>query len=377
VSVPLPLSVRLVSATADRHITGELRSLQFRSTAPGGYASATLAIDRPLSVQPGEVGYYGRVIVYDTRNAGVVWEGRLEDPGRGASPVGQVWQLTAIGSGGHAKDRTVPLVYVDHNLSSWQDADRQTPGASAGISDDPSSPGRQVMLFRFPQGLDVVTNSRAVLRYWPISLAGMKIARFNYAWDAGATAAFSLQGVVRIDGGGSAELARDDAWNVAGGGASAKVVGTDWTNGKNTLDIRALRTGGAATVGSDTLWAVAINPSVIAMRYDKTGTELTAGYADTVLSSEIVADLLGRLLPGYDGANASIATTSYNIDQLAYPDGVTPAQVLDDLMRIDSAYYWAAWEANAAGKYRFEWVAWPSWRRPASLARPSSTWATR
>jgi hypothetical protein len=73
-----------------------------------------------------------------------------------------------------------------------------------------------------------------------------------------------------------------------------------------------------------------------------------------------VEDLLGRLLTEFDGANATVATNTYAIDHLAYPDGVTPAKVLDDLMMYEPAYFWQATDRNSAGKYKFEWKAWPS-----------------
>jgi hypothetical protein len=73
-----------------------------------------------------------------------------------------------------------------------------------------------------------------------------------------------------------------------------------------------------------------------------------------------VEDLLGRLLTEYDGANATVATNTYAIDQLAYPDGTTPAKVLDDLMLLEPGYFWQATDRNSAGKYKFEWKAWPT-----------------
>jgi hypothetical protein len=98
------------------------------------------------------------------------------------------------------------------------------------------------------------------------------------------------------------------------------------------------------------------------MLVDATGADITTGYSsDTILAHEVVADVVGRLLPRYDGAAAAIATTAaFGIEQLAYPDGVTPARLLDDLMLLEPAYYWAAWERLPSGKHRFEWVAWPT-----------------
>ena len=49
-------------------------------------------------------------------------------------------------------------------------------------------------------------------------------------------------------------------------------------------------------------------------------------------------------VPVYDGAGAVISTTTHLIDQLAYHDGVTPFQVLEDLMALEPAYYWAAFQ---------------------------------
>jgi hypothetical protein len=79
-----------------------------------------------------------------------------------------------------------------------------------------------------------------------------------------------------------------------------------------------------------------------------------------VLASEVVNDLLGRLLPHYDGYDAEVWTTSFAIDQLAYPDGASAQKVLEDLMTIEPAYYWAAWESNSDGRYHFEWKEWPT-----------------
>jgi hypothetical protein len=86
-------------------------------------------------------------------------------------------------------------------------------------------------------------------------------------------------------------------------------------------------------------------------------------YADNfVYADQVVADLLGRTLTAtVDGATATIATTTYHIDHLAYPDGVTPAKVLEDLIGFEQAFTYHLWESNPANdKFRFEWVAWPT-----------------
>jgi hypothetical protein len=368
-SLTIPLAVRLVTSRSDRVVTRELRSLRFRSVAPGGFASAALSLDRPLSLQPDEIGYYGKLYITDARNGRVVWEGRLEDQARGSGSDGQVWQLVALGPSAHARDRKVPLIYVDRGMRNYVRAENVTPGMDALVSTDPNDTtngAEPAIVMRSPSGLAVSTNSRVAMRYAALIDTGQKLARFDYTWSAGTTSAlYLIKGIARSNGSlGSGDVARSQALSAAGSGSLPKVIATDWTTGRNTLDLQMIYTGGAGTETTDSRWVAAMGVVVMATRYDKTGSELLTGASyttNTVLSSDVVADLLGRLLTQYDGANASIATTSYGIEHLAYPDGIDPAGVLDDLMTLDAGYYWAVWESNATtGKYRFEWVPWPT-----------------
>ncbi|MFG3702376.1 hypothetical protein ACGF5C_31515 [Micromonospora sp. NPDC047620] len=360
-SLPIPLTVRLRTARADRHVTADARDLVMRWTDPGGYASCMVPLDRPLSLQPDEIGYYGQVTVYDARDGSVVWDGRMEDPGRSARD-GQVWDLTAVGGQAHTRDRTVPLVYVDQTLSDAFRTLTNAPGATNSTGEDPGGSGKDSVILQFPEGQSVSTGSRVNVRFDALARAGMKLGRIDYAFDGGiADANYSVMAIASTNGGAS-DIARDQPLSTGGGGSSARVVGTHWTNGRNTLDLRLQRSaGGAIKVADDLHWAAFMDLVVQAMRYNANGLEKTTGYtSNTILASDVVADLLGRLLTDYDGTNAVIATTTHPIDQLAYPDGVTAAQVLDDLLRLEGGFTWRVWERAAAGKYRFEWVPLPS-----------------
>lgn len=364
-SLPVALSVRLATTAGDIHVTDQLRELTFRETAIGGWASARMSLDRPLNVQPNEIGYYGKAYIYDARSGLTVWEGRLEDPGRGARADGQVWELSAVGPAAHTLDRTVPLVYVDDPMRDLIRCENVTPGGRDTVGGDPGNTGgnQEALVLQLPQGLGIVTDSRVCMRYGRLMESGQKLARVDHTWDAGITSASLLVELICRTDGGAGDNARSDSFNVAGGGSAPKEIVTDWTSGRNTADWRIRWTGGSTTVGNDTSWASIRNMVVVATRYNQSGTELltAADYsANTVLASEVVADLLGRLLTGFDGAGASVATTSYAIDQLAYPDGTTAAKVLEDLMAIEPDYRWGAYESNSAGKYRFEWAQWPT-----------------
>lgn len=371
-SLVIPLSVRLQTPRADRHVTAEVRDLTFREVIPGGYASIQIDLDRPLSVQPDEIAYYGKVVVYDARNGTVVAEGRLEDPGRGVGSDGQIWQLVAIGPSAHASDRTVPLIYVDRDMSRWTPVEvAACPAGQTRTGDDMSAvfPGEPVLSLLIPNGTPVTSTTYVGHGYLPISRAGQKIARFDWRWIAGrTTTSLRLQAYARDTAtwAGTFTKVRDEAASVAAGGFAPKLIGTDWTASKDACDIRLAWTGGTSQVGDDVTWGAWAGLVVQATRFNKAGAELLTGASypnNTILASDVVADLLGRLLPAYDGAGAVIDATSYPIEQLAYPDGITPAGVLSDLMKLEPDYFWAAWESNAAGKYRAEWRQWPSFVR--------------
>ncbi len=364
-SLPIPLSVQLTTSRGVRDITREVRDLTMRWTDPGGYQSCRVSLDRSLSIQPDEIAYYGGLTVYDGRHCGVMWDGRQEDPGRSAGAQGQVWDLIAVGGQAHTRDRTVPYIIIDQPLSGLERVDNVNPGANDGVGEDPGGSGAQAIILQFPQGLGVNTNSRVAVRYNSIYRAGQKLARLSYLWDAGVTDAnHATQAITRADGNlATGETAAAAAFNTGGGTSTALIV-TNFPSGRNTVELRQMRTaGGASTIPSDLYWAAVRDLRIQATRYTASGTELLAAAdytRDYVLASEVVADLLGRLLTAFDGSGATVATTTHQIDQLAYPDGVDAARVLEDLLALESGYTWRAWERNPAGKYRFEWVPVPS-----------------
>ena len=369
-SLLLPLEVRVATNKADRIITNTIRSLKFRSIVPGGFSSATMALSRPLNAEPDEILYYARVYIYDRRTGRTVWEGRLEDPGRSAGDEGDTWDLSCVGGSGHAQDMTVCVVYVDRRFDQWFRVENVTKGADFSVSADPGATSTtnvdQALTWQFPDGQKIVTNSRVAARYDTFRITGQKLARYNYTADMGrTTTSLQLEALTRLDG-GTGEVSRTTNFSTSGVGTAPKVITTDYPNTRTTLDLRIIWSGGAATIGDDDSWASVPDVVVLGTRYQNTGVELTAASnytTDTVLASDVVADLLGRCLPAYLGNGAIITVTSYGYSQLAYEDGATAAEILADLMELEPGYYWAAWESDTiltGDKFYFEWVAWPT-----------------
>lgn len=379
-SLTVPLSVRIQTRLADKHITKHVSDLWYRSVAPGGFAACTVTLHRPIDMRQLDIAHYARLYVYDTRNGVCVWEGRIEDLGRSAGDNGMVWEIGAVGPMAHTRDRTIPLIYVDSAIDSqsWVRVEDVTPGANFRTGNDPGATSgtadTQALVFQFPQGLGIGTNSRVVARYKKLQEAGQKLARYDYTDDEGRTEAnLSVQCVTRTDGDLSGgENSRTATFDTAGHGSSAKVITTDWPSGRTTMELRIIWTGGSVTVGDDVTWAAFRNVVIQATRYNAAGSELTAAAdypSNTITADLVVNDLIGRLLTQYKAT--SVATGGHNIDQLAYPDGVTAAQVLDDLMALNSDYRWLVFDqvdnlgnptlrSTVDGKYGFEWAAEPS-----------------
>lgn len=366
-SIPIPLGVRLASSQTTITITRQVRDLSFRSVVPGGFASATIGLDRPLAVLPDEIRYYGRLYIYDMRNGKTVWEGRLEDPGRTSDGGGEIWNLAAIGPSGHAHDRTLPLVYIDQRLNTMKHVNNTKPGfETAAPSPIPFQDPAQGLVLRLPQGITTNLGDGAAMSYQELRYSGQKVARVStFERSGGPNANWQLQLIL----GTNVTVASGDIGDAitmttaSGGSQRTAVVVTDFSAGRNVVIFLFFQTaGGVVTSGNDLHWASFENVFVRSMLVDVLGADITTGYGNNyVLGSEVVKDLLGRVLNQYDGATATVTTTSYQHSQLAYSDGADPAKILQDLIDIEPVdYLWAAWESTVNAKARFEFVPWPA-----------------
>jgi hypothetical protein len=347
-TLPIPLAVMLVNADGGRHITADLHDLSFRSVVPGGFASARFTLSQPLTHRSDEIGYYTRVIIGDKRNGRTVWEGRLEDPGRSAGGSGEILELAAVGPSAHASDLKVPRIWTDRRLDgAWITYETKS-RANAKTEFTQDGAGNPVIRLGAPPGTGVITaNWRASMIYRAMRETSQRIARVRIGWDSGFSSVGWQIAVFSHNAGDGETTVDSDAANTAGGELLGVYV-TDIPEFDDAIEfLMSKATSGDA---DDTTWAIGLIYCVRAVLHDATGDALTTGYTvDTVLASEVVTDLLGTLLPHYDGLNAVVDATSFGIDQLAYPDATTAAVVLDDLIQLEPTFYWAAWESTVLG----------------------------
>ena len=360
-----PIALRLKTRFADRRINTATNDFTFRKTAPGGFASATISLFRPIKFQPQEIGGFGKLYAYDTRNGNTIWEGRVEDIGKNSDDSGQIWELSAIGPGGYAQDRMRALFYVDTRMEAI------LPGqgsykATENTTDETANGDSAIRQF-FPKGVTVATNDKTISYYQEMRAAGLKLARIDGSVWAGFTSAtdWRIRWWVSTPAPTFVNV-RSSSPVLGDMGTTSRVVGTDWTNGEDLCSFEFQYIAAGGTIGNDNTWILHYELAVQMVRKDLSGNDIVTSSeyntASGILPHKVIIDLLGRMLPYYDDLAANIDTTSnYLITQLAYPDGTTANQVLDDVMNMIGTHLWEVLETNSeTGLYRFNWRTWPT-----------------
>jgi hypothetical protein len=406
-TVPVPLGVRLFSTLEgiERWVTRWVEDISFRSVVPGGFASATITlhIPRHLTALPGAdvLGFsrltdlFRRIQVVDLRTQEVAWEGRIEDPARQVEP--DTWQIGALGSMVAATDIQRPVFYVDSSMDRWTSGDPiladGTIFAPDGLIFDTSKDDAALRLtikYQIGQQLNSANDVDYSWR-WDSHGYDQAIARFTttqQGYCSNTTEAGKLSILIGIAANPAIDVTAVNGSSVT----KTNTIGTDYTDQNTRYIVVGLRqnTGFYDVIGTETLQMYIRNPKVLGMRRDRFGNKLTtaANYpGDYVTIPQVVEDVIGRFLVGgwYEGgmntpwpgsvraADAYIDTSNTtHILHLAYPDGATAADILNDLVaKVQPNAYWALWEsawrahdgaveAFATAGYRFEWSTWPN-----------------
>lgn len=351
-SLPVPLTV----SVGDDHLTHRVEGLTFRKEAVGGVQNITLSLSAPLSSTRSAMQ---KVRVMDARSATVIAEGRVTDTGRTADESGQRWSMTAFGPAAHANDMILPLIYVDTRLDTFtRDGANSTKRAQTG--NDERATDEQTLLVSAKDGATVATSWSGAFISRVMQHAGLKLARVRATVDCGVTDAnYTVRLRTRLDDSAGTSAASTTA-STSNQQLDATVV-TNFSNGHNQLSLQVDRTTSSKTAGEDD-WFEFWNIIQRCLLLDASGAEITTGYTQGyVLAHEVVKDLLGRVLDQYDGAGATVDSSgTHQIDQMAYPDGVTAGEVLADLMALEPAFRWTTGPDTTGNGYPFSWEPWPT-----------------
>lgn len=360
-----PLSVRvddgISSVTTSKHASG----LRFRKTAPGGFHSAQVELNL-LRETFRDLGGADRVFIHGP-DGSTVWEGFADNPGHSDGLEGEGFELSAMGSMIIASDESRSLIYRDQDLSSWQQNNTRATSASAAASDDPEPPALTTpedgLLAQFNPGQPIGTGAAAQIGYTGLQGTGQEVGGMQLRRKSGKT-----------DSNYRSEILWSSAPGVSGSGALPTINTTQSATivryagdgflptGQDAIAFQLLHTGSPTNIVDDNTWTFFDDIAVLGRRMNRNGVLLDAvdqAPAAYVLAHLVVDDLLGRLLKLCDPNTAVVEQGSYQIDQLAYPEGATAAVILDDLIGWEDEFLWEI-GASSAGGFLFSWRRWPT-----------------
>jgi hypothetical protein len=354
-----PLSVRVSDGETDRIVSRYVRGLKFTKMVNAGHHELTFTMTPPQRTFR-DLGPQDGAWVYDDRTGATVFgKAYLENPTPVDGPLGQRYDVRAVGGAARANDESRALVYVDSRTDAWTAVEygAAAEAASASTYQDPTvaiNSGWQVQLT--PGGTPVATNQVAAIDYRAIHDAGMGIAGVRVVTQSGKPD--SGWRTELYDFVGSAVTIADPAGIQTGAFDQSFWIGADLDSTDIVL-LQLRRSGTATNVADDTTWTKFLGLSVLGRRYDRWGNLLGTAAAhgnnvQRVLSSQVVEDLLGRLLAFCDPATARVDPTTFAIDQLAFSDGVKAAGVLNELVNNwETDHWWGIHETQDNGLHRF------------------------
>lgn len=370
-----PLSVRINSGGTDRLVTSKVHDLTFSKTAPGGHRQASCEVWLPPSQFDG-LGPADRIYVYDPTTGTTAWEGYTDNPGERVGPGGMGFALSANGGMIRAADQAERLIYRDTSLDSWESESAgsfNAPSSTREVGQFPADAGthagKPALYLQFPPGQPIDDQASALLSYRGFFGAGNSFGGVTGFRDGGMTSAEYQVGLFLIRSFDGFPVATVDQSNLSGIGGVISlnqhaVSGFDFDPydfGTISIRFALIRNGGATNVSSDNVWAALGDVAVLGGLRDRFGAKLGAPRLDYVLASEVVEDLLGRLLTdAVDAASAVVDTSTYHIDSLAFMDAATAANVIDALLKFEPDFDWGIGASTLTGKHSFWFRQWPT-----------------
>lgn len=375
----MTLPIRLVTGGRDQHVTSKARGLSFTKTAPGGHHSARVRLivaQRDWS----DLGPADRLYIYDPRDGTTVWEGYTTNPTPTRSDTGEGYDLAALGGMTLASDDRRALVYIDQEQTWWRrnPSGAQPQSARTDWSTNPVS-GLTGMMLGFQPGQPIGTGMLAEMGYYGFTESDMEFGAFYANGSDGTT---DLGYEKRIAWSPPFASTYNGNLNTAGTLINIYVGAGIIPVGTTGLALELVRTGGATNVADDDHWSHYHLVKVLGRRRTQTGELVATDPSGPggmirnthVLTHEVVADVVGRMLNQVDRAGASIdATSTVAIDQLAYRQPTTASNVFDDLMAQEPDFLWEILESNGRG-HRF---AWRRWSTTARYEVPVRDWSAR
>ncbi|MGL5826891.1 MAG: hypothetical protein ACRCYU_19085 [Nocardioides sp.] len=347
----MSIGVRIRAGDEDRIVTRLVQGLRFRKTAPGGHADASATLDFPYEGFT-SLGPNDRVYLYDTRSGETIWEGYTTSPGAS----GRRAELAALGGSSLLSDMKDRYIWVDAVLANWRRAEVAMQAASlTDVSSFPDT-GTECLKIQFPSGQPSPGSGTGRMVYDHFIGSRHKLGGYRMTTKAGkASANFRMTTKV-----GAVDVINRN-FATSGLTQSAFTPG-DFSAGQSQVEIRIQNIGATTNIGDDDTWGGFSLIRVAGQRLNVDGSSVAMGlsHVTSLTADEVVADIVGMNPQLLDPQESSVATSAFLIDQLAYLEPTTIAQVLDDLSLWEPDYLWSVHESNADGKHRFTYTQWPT-----------------
>lgn len=345
----------------DQIITGQVSNIQTKNIWQGGYASVTFNVKRKLDEALFETNT--DVFTFDPKTGEQTGGGRLLQQGRNDDGL---WEVECIGEGlASMQDVTTPVFYIDQNMDHWILTSRTTrrlefsnsPYPGSTTPDDPN-------LFLDPtDSVSITTNAELVITNRLAEKCNMLYAAVIYRLKSGVTDS-GWRTRVRMY---SSDLSgwdspADDGWDSTISSTISLMTGVDWANPRAVVGIQWKRTGAATTTGEAT-WSVVRDVALKSQIYGRNGALITTGYdvGVYVKPHEVLTDWVVRYCPRLNAATGTIDQTSTEqIEQMSYLDGIDGAQLADDVAAVESGRVWQVWDQDDDGKWPFDYVPLPT-----------------
>lgn len=345
-----PLALVINDGATERHVTARTRGLRFRRTAYGGDAdmSASLRVARGTfqDLGPGD-----SLDIHDVRTTDRVFSADIDNPGGTKGTAGESYELQGFGAAARLQAHASAQAYVLTGEGGFR---FQESGGPRGVHTDvrENGNGEPRYLTWANEGKNVSTNWRGDWVNWQLQRIGRQLGRVDFTIDAGLVNAgyqWQLWAGTDLD-----NLSRVDTSPVF---TSWSTLSSGYTDGgeirpfADTVMLRIIRTGGARTATDDD-WFRFANPIVRQRLKNPDGTHVQTGYGtdrNYVHAHEVIADMIGDgMAPGIAPSRVSISDFGkfHRIDALAWLDGVTMSEALDQLRIFHVDMWWRA-EGNA------------------------------
>lgn len=356
-------------------VTSQVSNLSFKNVSPGGFAS--VEFDLPRRLDETRLPVKARAYVYDAATAEQVAGGRIIEQGINADGT---WKIMCLGEGLAAlQDIDEPYMVIDADLEpvtratvigmkiktvggkQYKVTKRGGRGsrrkekvitgivsASARVASPPDGTETEGLLFQIPEGTTTSASAVIAAQFRGPQLCGQRLGAYVYRYVCGITSSSYTLRADALTFGGSSETVSTHTFTQSSPAGVWKVHGTDFNSARDYFQMRVV-TGAATTTGAN-LWAHVRTLVLRAQLYAADGSvrsgssiaSLTAGAHD------VFTDLVVRRCPTLKVGD--VATGTQGFTQLAWYDGITAKDVLDEICEADGTVTYHAWEAGSDGK---------------------------